>query len=149
MRRLAVSIGLGFLLLACTPSPNKVCTHFDELDRQDPVPKYGDLTPKRDRPSKLTACQKTLVALKEVDSAAYSSVAKCITKATASKDAWNCWVLGHVSEKQPEKKKRRIACNEACGGSKDQCEPACNDKEECLVNCHMRYEDCITTCEFN
>jgi hypothetical protein len=148
MRRVVVLLGLGFLLLACTPGPEKVCTHFDTLDRADPMPRYGD-TPKRERPSKKTACMNTLLELQVKDPSAYSVVAKCIAKATTSKDAWNCWVLNHISDKQPDKKKLLVACDQSCSEEKDACEQKCvAANAECISTCHMRYEDCTGLCQF-
>jgi hypothetical protein len=152
MRRIVLFVSAAVLLIACTPPPEKVCAHLDELDRADPNLKLPS-TPKRSRPSKLLSCTKGLTELKAVDPKLYDSAAKCIGKATKSADAWDCWVLDHISDKQPEKKAKLIACGRACTDEQDnKCLGGpvgkCRTDDACVVSCSIAYEDCVTRCQF-
>lgn len=73
-----IGITLAAFSVGCTPSPEKVCTHFDGLN--DKKKKKDDDAPK---PSKMEQqfkelCPKMLAGAKEENAEAYKCFAKCV-----------------------------------------------------------------------
>ena len=84
-----ILFGAG-LLVGCTPSPEKVCTHFLDLEEKHAEEKKKDsdkeVDPKIEKliqkikEKQKEQCPKALTALKEDNADVYKCFAKCITK---------------------------------------------------------------------
>lgn len=92
-KHVTITLGILFgagLLVGCTPSPEKVCNHFFELEEKNSEAKKKDddkeLDPKLEkliakiREKKKEECPKAMTALKQDSADVYKCFAKCITK---------------------------------------------------------------------
>jgi hypothetical protein len=137
------------MLVGCTPSPEKVCGRIDDFDKADPMPNYRFSGPSRPRASKVASCERQLRELKAVDEKAYGACARCVMRAKTSTDAWDCWVLDHISTTQPAKKEKLLACDNACTAAQETCFASCKTESECRTKCHAAFEDCAASCQFD
>lgn len=99
---------------------------------------------------KTASCQRQLHELERVDPAEAKACKKCVMKSERWRDAWDCWVLDHLSSKQPEKIAELIRCGGAWSTGQDKCFEVCGpDNESCRDACNTTHEKCVTNCQFN
>jgi hypothetical protein len=80
--RLFASSAACVLLLACTPSPDKVCNHIADILSKDDKDKVSD----SDRKKFIDDCVKDGQKQKDKDSDAYGKCAKCMMGVDTLKD---------------------------------------------------------------
>jgi hypothetical protein len=152
VRRMRFPWVVFVLLVACTPSPDAVCTHLEELDQAAPVETQSDgvRMPRMGRqPNQKASCLRQLDALQSVDSKAYATCAKCVMKAKTWTDGWDCWVLDHHSPKQTREIATLIKCDSSCDDEKKKCDDACAaSADSCRDTCARARDKCATACQF-
>jgi hypothetical protein len=139
-------------LVSCTPAPEEVCTHLDELDQAAPAETVteGVRMPRMGRqPDQKASCLRQLNTLRSVDSKAYGTCARCVMKAKTWNDGWDCWVLDHHSPKQTQEIATLLACNSTCEEAKKKCDEACAaTADSCRDACSRDRDKCGTRCQF-
>ncbi|GAC1369718.1 MAG: hypothetical protein NVSMB47_19470 [Polyangiales bacterium] len=139
---------LGLTLAGCSPSPEKVCGHLQELD--DKASKGDkDKSSAKDRDKQLQSCVKDLAQLKKEDAKQYGVCSKCILDADKAER-----VLGCLGDCQSEKSKARDTCKSGCFKAdcstrcfESKCNDGCFDKEsKCSTGCFDSQTDCQKKC---
>lgn len=142
------------VLAACKPAPEKVCDHMVELDEATPPAVdngLGRMTKRVGRrPDERASCVRQLRELDAADPPAYRACAKCVLATKAWTDAWDCWVLDHLSAtKQPARVQALSKCNGACNTAEKSCVDACRGDEGCFDRCQETLHACATGCQFD
>lgn len=86
-------ITLASFFLGCTPSPEKVCTHYEGLSEKKKKKSDDDDDAKLDKKMEeelKSLCPKMLTAVKEENADAYKCYAKCVTGTDSLDTAKKC-----------------------------------------------------------
>ncbi|MBI2389310.1 MAG: hypothetical protein HYV09_06905 [Deltaproteobacteria bacterium] len=78
------------LLVGCTPSPEKVCNHYSELEGEKKKSKDGDEEMAKLEKELKELCPKMLKAVKEENADAYKCYAKCVVGTSELATAKKC-----------------------------------------------------------